>query len=305
MYLNFYQLREEPFRLTPDPKFLQLAEPHRNALLVLAQGVVARKGLMLFSGPVGTGKTTILNGLLSILARSFPQKTLPTAFIVNPRLSPEELLETLLFEFEVPHTFNSKPCRIAALQGLMFAASKDGGTCLLLVDEAHLLTVDVLEEIRLLMNADSYHEKLLQVILCGQPELTDLLRTPALRAVKQRIAARASLRELSPGESRMYITERLRIAGLEKEIPFTASAFDKIYEYTGGLPRLINIVSDASLAIGCETGRTRIGEDIVEEAAVRHELESTAVGGGKDNLAAFPAYSTSSQAAKAPSRSEL
>jgi general secretion pathway protein A len=155
------------------------------------------------------------------------------------------------------------------------------------------------------MNADSYHEKLLQVILCGQPELTDLLRTPALRAVKQRIAARASLRELSPGESRMYITERLRIAGLEKEIPFTASAFDKIYEYTGGLPRLINIVSDASLAIGCETGRTRIGEDIVEEAAVRHELESTAVGGGKDNLAAFPAYSTSSQAAKAPSRSEL
>jgi general secretion pathway protein A len=301
MYLDFYHLREEPFRLTPDPKFLQLAQPHRNALLLLAQGVIGRKGLMVFSGPVGTGKTTILNGLLGVLASSYPRKTLPTALIVNPRLSPEELLETLLFEFEVSRTFNSKPCRIAALQGLMFAASKDGGTCLLIVDEAHLLTSDVLEEIRLLMNADSYHEKLLQVILCGQPELSDLLRNPALRAVRQRIAVRATLRELSPSEVRMYVAERLRIAGLAEAVPFSSGAFDKIYEYTGGVPRLINIVSDACLAIGCESGRAQIGEDIVEEAAVRHELESTVAAGKKATLAILPAYGST----EAPGRSEI
>ena len=305
MYLNFYQLREEPFRLTPDPKFLQLAEPHRNALSVLAQGVVARKGLMLFSGPIGTGKTTILNGLLSILARSFPKETLPTAFIVNPRLSPEELLETLLFEFEVPRTFNSKPCRIAALQGLMFAASKERGTCLLLVDEAHLLTVDVLEEIRLLMNAESYHEKLLQVILCGQPELTDLLRTPALRAVQQRVAARASLRELSPGEARMYITERLRIAGLEK-----GNSVHRIC-----LRQDLRIYRRPAKAhqhcfgrLSCHRMRDRTDENWRGHRGRSCRAPRARIhcgGRKKDNLAAFPAYSTPSQAAKAPSRSEL
>jgi general secretion pathway protein A len=304
MYLNFYNLKEEPFRLTPDPKFLQLAEPHRLALMTLAQGVIGRKGLMILSGPVGTGKTTILNGFLSVLARTFPQKAMPTALIINPRLSPKELLETLLYEFEVSHAFDSKPCRIAALQGLMFAASKAGGTCLLIVDEAHLLPIDVLEEIRLLMNADSYKEKLLQVVLCGQPELSDLLRDPALRAVRQRISVRATLRELSPSETRMYIAERLRIAGLEKAVPFTSCAFDKIYEYTGGVPRLINIACDASLALGCETGRGQIGEDIVEEIAVRHELESI-VANKKPSLSILPTHNVSSLSAKTPSRSEL
>jgi len=140
MYLDFYKLTEEPFRLTPDPKFLQLAEPHRNALTTLAQAVIGRKGLVLFSGPVGTGKTTLLNGLLNMLGRSFPQQSLPTAFIVNPRLNPEELLETLLFEFEIPRNFNTKPSRLAALQSLLFTTEREGGTCLLIVDEAHLMS---------------------------------------------------------------------------------------------------------------------------------------------------------------------
>src|SRR5690242_5078048 len=156
MYLDFYQLKEEPFRLTPDPRFLQLAEPHRNALTALAQAVIGRKGLIVFSGPVGTGKTTLLNGLLSMLGRSFPSQLLPTAFIVNPRLSAEELLETLLVEYEIPRNFNSKPSRLAALQSLLFATARDGGTCLLIVDEAHLMAADALEEIRLLMNTESY-----------------------------------------------------------------------------------------------------------------------------------------------------
>lgn len=274
MYLSFYHLREEPFRLTPDPKFLQLPEPHRDALTRLARGVIGRKGLMVLSGPIGTGKTTILNGLLSVLARRYPARQLPTALLVNPRLNRDELLEALLFEFEVPCGATSRPSRLAALQGLMFNALSGGGTCLLIVDEAHLVSTDVLEEIRLLMNTDSYREKLLQVILCGQPELTQLLNDPATKALRQRIAERATLRALSQSEMRMYICERLRIAGFEQAVPFTSSSLDRIYENTGGVPRLINIVCDTCLTIGAESKRPEIGDDIVEEAAARHHLSS-------------------------------
>jgi len=283
MYLSFYHLREQPFRLTPDPKFLQLPEPHRDALTKLAHGVIGRKGLMVLSGPIGTGKTTILNGLLSVLARRYPARQLPTALIVNPRLTSEELLEALLFEFEVPCGATSRPARLAALQGLLFNAFRSGGTCLVVVDEAHLLSADVLEEIRLLMNTDSYREKLLQVILCGQPELIRVLSDPAVRALRQRVAERAALRPLSPSEMRMYISERMRIAGFEQAIPFTPLSFERIYEYTGGVPRLINIVCDTSLGIGCETRRMEIGDDIVEEAAARHDL--TAVAPAPENSA--------------------
>src|SRR5271167_51746 len=276
MYLSFFHLREQPFRLTPDPKFLQLPEPHRDALTKLAHGVIGRKGLMLLSGPIGTGKTTILNGLLSVLARRYPAKQLPTALIVNPRLTSDELLEALLFEFEVPCGATSRPSRLAALQGLLFSAFRNGGTCLMIVDEAHLLSTDVLEEIRLFMNADSYREKLLQVILCGQPELAQMLSEPAVRALRQRIAERTALRALSQSEMRMYIYERLRIAGFEQAVPFIPSSLGKIYGYTGGVPRLINIICDTCLTIGCETKRVEIGEDIVEEAAARHELEISA-----------------------------
>lgn len=284
MYLDFYELKEEPFRLTPDPKFLQLAEPHRNALTTLAQAVIGRKGLVLFSGPVGTGKTTLLNGLLSLLGRTFSQQLLPTAFIVNPRLSSEELLETLLFEFEIPRNFNSKPSRLAALQSLLFSTAREGGTCLLIVDEAHLMTAEALEEIRLLMNTDSYREKLLQVILCGQPELTELVRRPEVRALQQRIAVRAALRELSASETRLYLTERLRIAGLEGLVPFTAPAIQRIHDYAGGVPRLINVISDACLNIGWDTRRKEIGVDVVEEVANRHDLELSVISDGKPGL---------------------
>ena len=272
MYLDFYKLLEEPFRLTPDPKFLQLAEPHRNALTVLAHGVAGRKGLMLISGAAGTGKTTVLHGLLALLARSFPQNALSTALIVNPRLNSDELLETLLFEYEIPRNFNSKPARIAALQSMMFSASRCGGTCLLIIDEAHLLAADTLEEIRLLMNADTYKEKLIQVILCGQPELCELLHKPGLAALRQRIAQRASLRELSVSESRMYVSERLRIAGLQIAMPFALAALTKLHECSGGIPRIINILADTCLAIGAATKRQIISDDIVEEAALQHGL---------------------------------
>ncbi len=302
MYLEFYELKDEPFRLTPDPKFLQLAEPHRHALKTLSQAVTGHKGLMLFTGPIGTGKTTILNALLSVLSQAYPATALLTALIVNPRLTHDEFLEALLAEWELPCP-PSKSNRIAGLHALLFAMSKAGGTCLLVIDEAHLLSADVLEEVRLLMNADTHRDKPLQVVLCGQPELNTQLREPGLRAVQQRIATRTSLRELSASETRMYISERLRIAGLTKSLPFTLSSLERIYSYTGGVPRLINVLADTCLSIGCETKRKQIHDDIVEEAAVQNELQVST----PPNDAATPIVSAfdSSRLATSTTRSEL
>jgi general secretion pathway protein A len=302
MYLEFYELKYEPFRLTPDPRFLQLAEPHRHALKILSQAITSHKGLALFTGPIGTGKTTILNALLSVLSQTYPPTALLTALIVNPRLNCDEFLEVLLAEFELPCTA-SKSSRIVGLNALMFALSRAGGTCLLVVDEAHLMSPDVLEEIRLLMNAETHYDKPLQVVLCGQPELNTLLREPGLRAVQQRIAARASLRELSPSETRMYISERLRIAGLTKPVPFTLSSLEKIYEYTAGVPRLINILADTCLSIGCETRRKQIHDDIVEEAAVQNELQVPAAAG--DPVTPMVSALDNSRIAASASGSEL
>ena len=279
MYLDYYHLKEEPFRLTPDPKFLQLPETHREALTMLVRGVLDRSGLMLLTGAIGTGKTTILNGFLSVVARCHPTKPVPTAFIVNPRLTADEFLEMLLLEFEVPCGSNSRPARLSALERLLFCTCSGGSTCLLVVDEAHLLSNDVLEEIRLLMNTETYKEKLLQVVLCGQPEICEVVNDPAVKALRQRIAGRAHLRSLSQSEMRMYISERLRTAGLEQANPFSFAALDRVYDFTGGVPRLVNILCNTCLAIGSETCRAKIGNDIVEEAAARHEMSDTGLAG--------------------------
>jgi len=272
MYLSYYGLKEEPFRLTPDPKFLQLAEPHRDALTMLVRGVLERRGLMVLSGAIGTGKTTILHGMLSVLARREPRSPLPTALLVNPRLTADELLELLLIEFEVPGNSPSRAARLIALQRLLFSTLANRGTSLLVVDEAHLLSKEVLEEIRLLMNIEAYGEKLLQVVLCGQPELTVLLNEPEVKPLRQRIAQGAVLRALSQSEMRMYVRERMRTAGLDQALPFTASALDTVYACSVGVPRLINLICDTCLRLGAESQRRQIGDDLVEEAAAIHAL---------------------------------
>src|SRR6267378_1371407 len=198
MYTAFYNLREEPFRLTSDPRFFHLAEPHAAALATLVEAVMRRKGFVLMTGPIGTGKTTVVHTALQILTeRAATNHPISSAFILNPTLSREEFLEMLLSEFEIPCTSASKPARLAALQRMLLETQRKGGTSLLLVDEAHLLTPELLEEIRLLSNADTYQEKLLQIVLCGQPELLALLRKPELRALRQRVASSCSLRPLN------------------------------------------------------------------------------------------------------------
>jgi len=269
VYLDFYSLKREPFCLTPDPRFLHLADPHRNALVSLVQGVLRRRGFMVATGPVGTGKTTVLNALLHLLSNLHKngERRLASAFLVNPVLSREEFLESLLDEFELQVVSTTKPRRLLALHELFLEAQSKGGTAVLIIDEAHLLTVELLEEIRLLTNMDTHREKLLQVILCGQPELATLLLQPQLRALRQRIALLAQLRPLTPGETCSYIEQRLRLAGLEGPLPFSAAALDEIYRRTQGVPRLINLLCDSCLSIALQMHNKDVDSDIVRAAA--------------------------------------
>ncbi len=268
MYTAFYQLKEEPFRLTPDPRFLHLADPHRTALKVLLQGVLQRKGFTVVAGPVGTGKTTLLHTALQILTeKSEGRGRLVSAFLVNPTLAPAELLEAVLDEYEITCTATSKPRRLAALHQMLFQTQQQGGTAILLIDEAHLMSVELLEEIRLLGNTDTYQEKLLQIVLCGQPELFAVLQRPELQALQQRIASTCLLRPLSLPETRAYMAERMHAAGLRGSSPFTGTAVEVIHRLTGGVPRLINLLSDACLLCGFELKRKQIDQFLVEQAS--------------------------------------
>jgi general secretion pathway protein A len=268
LYTAFYQLKEEPFRLTPDPRFLHLADPHRTALKMLLQGVLQRKGFTVVAGPVGTGKTTLLHTALQILTeKSEGRGRLVSAFIVNPTLAPSELLEAVLDEYEITCTATSKPRRLAALHQMLFQTQQEGGTAILLIDEAHLMSIELLEEIRLLGNTDTYQEKLLQIVLCGQPELFAVLQRPELQALQQRIAGTCILRPLSLPEVRAYMAERLHAAGLRGSSPFTGTAVEVIHRLTNGVPRLINLLSDACLQVGFELKRKQIDQFLVEQAS--------------------------------------
>lgn len=270
MYTAYYHLREEPFRLTSDPRFFHLAEPHAAALATLVEAVTRRKGLVVLSGHIGTGKTTVLHTALQILSeREAVGGPIASAFILNPMLTRDEFLEMLICEFEIPCSTTGKPGRLSALQAMLLNMQRKGGTSVLLVDEAHLLSPEVLEEIRLLSNADTYQEKLLQIVLSGPPELLTTLRRPQLSALKQRIASSCQLRPLSFPESRAYIAERMYAAGFRgSDYPFPSTALESIFRYTEGVPRLINLLCDACLGIGYRTKQPLIQAGVVDEAAI-------------------------------------
>jgi len=216
-----------------------------------------------------TGKTTVVHAALHILSdRAKTRQPISTAFVFNPTLSREEFLEMTLAEFEISCLATSKPARLAALHNMLLETYSNGGTSLLLVDEAHLLTDELLEEIRLLSNADTYNEKLLQIVLCGQPELLTLLSRPELRSLRQRIASSCSLRPLTFEEVQAYVAERLHSAGFRGTTsPFSTPVLEEIFRRTEGVPRLINLLCDACLTIACKGQKQRIDLAVVEQAA--------------------------------------
>jgi general secretion pathway protein A len=277
MYLSFYQLKDEPFRLTPDPRFLHLSESYQAALTVLLEGILYRKGLVMITGPIGTGKTTLIHTALQMLT-DFSKQRLPirSALLFNPTLTRDEFLEMMLEEFEVNCASSSKPRRLMALHQMMLETQRRGGTAVLFIDEAHLLSSELLEEIRLLGNADTHKEKLLQIVLSGQPELLTMMNRRELSALQQRIAARAHLRPLSQGETSAYVAERLRVAGLTGPSPFPTQTLEAVLRYSTGVPRLINLICDACLALGFRTQRRLIQPDLVQEVAVSLNLAEPA-----------------------------
>jgi general secretion pathway protein A len=281
MYAAYFGLNKEPFRLTPDPRFLHLAEPHRNTLKSMLEGVSLRKGLQVALGPIGTGKTTLLYCLQHILAHeSSPERPIRSAFLVNPVLEQEELFEALFEELEISSAAATKPARLRAFHELLLDCHRRNGAVVIIIDESHLLPPALVEEIRLLLNLDNYPVNVLQVILCGQPELTDLLRKPQSAALRGRVAVVSRLRPLTLTECRAYIAERLYVAGLRHEVPFTTPALEQIYRLSSGVPRVINLLCDRALMTAFRRRVNRVGPEIVDEAAEAGVRRARAQPGG-------------------------
>ena len=261
MYEDFYGLKENPFGLTPDPKFLFLSDKHKEVFSHLIYGIEQRKGFIEITGEVGTGKTTLCRALLNKLN----EKT-KTALILNPILSRMELLRSILEDLGLESEGESEKELLRRLNEFLIEELSRGGNVVIILDESQDLTSSLLEEIRLLSNLETEKEKLLQIVLVGQPELHQKLNSPGLRQVNQRIAVRYHLTALDEKESRDYIHYRLRIAGSKERVKFSPGALKKIYDYSGGVPRMINILADKALLAGYTSETNQITAGIVKRA---------------------------------------
>jgi general secretion pathway protein A len=260
IYLGFFGFKEPPFNPTPDPRFLHLTPAHKEALAQLVYGVQGRKGFTLLTGEVGTGKTTLLQTLL----RRLDEHT-AVAFVTNSMLGFEGLLEYLLEDLGIAKGGESHAQRVFALQHFLTERRRAGQDTVLILDEAQDFDVRCLEQIRLLSNFETPTEKILQIVLVGQPELRAKLELPELRQLKQRIALRCTIPPLALDEVDLYIRTRLRVAGSPDLRLFTDEAVTRIARYSGGIPRLISTVCDHCLMFGYADKVRRIDAGIVKE----------------------------------------
>jgi len=263
MYHQFFGLTKDPFSMTPDPAFLFLTAPHREALAGLTYSILSRKGFVVLTGDAGTGKTT----LLSRIFQSIPATRVRFSVVLNPTLTPAEFLELALLDFGITNIPASKAQRLTLLQQFLVDTHKKGQVAVLVVDEAHKLPPDVLEEIRLLSNFELAETKLLQIVLAGQTELGDLLNRQDLRQLKQRVAVRLAIQPLSPTGVDHYIQHRWQKAGATQPQPFQLEAVARIAQYSHGIPRLVNSLCDNALMLAFAKGDKVIGVAHVVEAA--------------------------------------
>jgi general secretion pathway protein A len=240
MYKAFFGFHQNPFNLSPDPEFLYRSPQHEEALANLIYGVRSRKGFIVLTGEVGTGKTTMLECLRDYL----DSQRVEFAFVFNSRLTPKEFFEMVAYDFDLQCDRKSKTDVLFALNTLLLEQAERGRTAVLIVDESHNLDWEVLEEIRLLGNLENRQGKLLQIILAGQPELDRKLDAPNLRQLKQRIVLRCTLNPLTREESREYIESRLERVGMPDQKVFSSEMLDEIYVRSRGIPRLINAICD-------------------------------------------------------------
>jgi general secretion pathway protein A len=269
MYKSFYGLKESPFNVNPDPRFLFLTKQIEEALTGLMYGIQTRKGFITLTGEVGTGKTTLINRLLDWLHH----RQARTAFLFNSRMNSNQLFDFILAEFDIRCESKSKSQQLMKLNHWLLDRYRAGETVVLIIDEAQNLTYPVLEEIRLLTNLETSTEKLLQIVLSGQPELEEKLKLPQLRQLRQRIMLRCKTSALSKEETQEYITERLKIAGASGDPIFSAPAVEAIHVYSLGIPRVINLLCEHSLVNGFADQQRPIQPKIVEEVAQEFQLD--------------------------------
>jgi len=269
MYKRFYNLQRNPFDITPDPSFLFATKKHNEALAALYYGVKRRKGFVVLTGEVGTGKTMIVRCLLQVLHTN----KVAFAWVFNPRLSPMEFLQYVVGDFRLPTAGKSKSDLLLDLSSYAIARHQKGLTTVLVVDEAHHLSTDVLEEVRLLTNLETGQEKLLQILLVGQQELDEKLDSTDLRQLKQRVALRSHLSSLDLDETSGYVYRRLQIAGCTNPSElFPMETIVELHRQSRGYPRLVNTLCENALIHGYARQSRSISPRVIEEIAADFRL---------------------------------
>lgn len=265
MYKKFYGLARNPFDLSPDPYFFFPTPRHNEALANLTYGVQKRKGFVVVTGEVGTGKTLLVRCLLDYLNRN----QFAFAYIFNPRLTVLDFLHYFITDLRLPIAARTKSEMLVQLNNFLIARHRGGSTAVLVVDEAHLLSWELLEEIRLLTNLETSQQKLLQIVLVGQPELDRRLDSSELRQLKQRVALRCQLLPLTEEEMRGYVLRRLQLGGANSHETaiFSGEAMAAIHRFSRGIPRLINTLCENSLIAGYAKQVNPVRGDVVEEVA--------------------------------------
>jgi general secretion pathway protein A len=268
MYKKFFALKENPFNVNPDPHYLYFTDHAQEALACLTYGIETRKGFVLLTGEVGTGKTTLINKLLEWLHK----ERVYTAFVFNPRLSVSQFFDFMMADFGIPCESHQKGQTLMKLNQWLLDRYQAGERAVLIVDEAQNLSPQMLEEIRLLTNLETSTEKLLQIVLSGQPELEQKLNQPQLRQLRQRITLRARTCPLTLDETRGYIQERLRIAGASNAGIFSPEAVETVHRFSRGIPRVINLLCEHALVSSFVDQKNPVPASIVEDVARDFEL---------------------------------
>ena len=277
MYNSFFNFNEQPFNLTPDPRFIYLSPGHQDALEHMIYGIDQRKGFVLITGQIGAGKTTLTRLLIDDL-----EGKAQTAMIFNTFLDEIELLRALNREFSLPAESSSRETLVQTLNGFLIEQLRSGGNAVLILDEAQNLSVPVLEQIRMLSNLETDNQKLIQIILVGQPELARTLARPDLAQLNQRITVRFNLSPLGPEDTVRYIHHRLAVAGPQGLARFDPRGYRLIHRYTKGIPRLINALCDRALLVAYAKGTHRVTLPFIRQAQA--ELTGAETGSGYQAL---------------------
>ncbi|MBU4345226.1 MAG: AAA family ATPase, partial [Proteobacteria bacterium] len=261
VYLDFYNFKEPPFNITPDPEFLFLSNTHQSVIEQILYGINNRVGFILLIGEVGTGKTTICRTILDSL-----NENAETVYIINPSLSGEELISSVLDDLEIKYKPDSTKKELLDHLNHFLLSISNSKPVVIIIDDAQTMPIDTLEDLRLLSNLETDKDKLLQMVLVGQPELLDLLSQPEIRQLRQRVAIKSYLEYLTRDEVGGYISRRLFIAGNKGEVHFTQDAIKQIFKASKGIPRLINKICDYALTAGYIANDFTIGSAHVNSA---------------------------------------